>query len=576
MSTEQPKQQQLIYVSTSDQTHQQQPATPSLTQKSNTASTNSGFGMSSLFHSLLKNSSGGGVSINNSSSPSNLAGAKNSSSSPPIDSGYDSKHEMTNQIRNNQTPTHAIAASKTLAASPTNLPIQQQSSPLRRQTSQSNEFDSADKTSSLAKMKLKNLQEAIAKNYSPEQLAQYGIFIPGVNFSTLNSSANSENSNTQAIKQQQQQQQLKDQNYYRLKYDLNGKGSSKQSSSGNDMPPSSSLDYASMEAGANNERHQASLRSHPFYFGVDNKLVPISPPFCPANNNACGGYFQHQPSPVSSSVSYPSASRLSPISQLSSSPVMSSVSPTSSTVSSTTGSNSTSTNGSNITQSTLNNKESVLLSAVAAAAAAVNMNSPLVFSKYIESVHKALHGHSSGGGRVSEHGFRSPSAASSDITTSNDMLSNNDSNMLNDAATLMASSSSLLQGNDASTTAGSANASAASNSSFTKSFVEHRRQLFEKTLSASSSSSGGSTTMVGAGSSGSKKQLQLEKKKSMEEKEIEPMYSQQQQQQQQQQQVEATLKSIMASRGANLGVGDHLALANTTDLHFNRFYYINL
>jgi len=36
--------------------------------------------------------------------------------------------------------------------------------------------------------------------------------------------------------------------------------------------------------------------------------------------------------------------------------------------------------------------ETAMLTAVAAAAAAVNKNSPQLFSKYIESVHKAMHG----------------------------------------------------------------------------------------------------------------------------------------------------------------------------------------
>ncbi len=48
----------------------------------------------------------------------------------------------------------------------------------------------------IAKIKLKNLQDAIAKNYLPEQLLQYGIFIPGINsFSSNppNSSSNDTN-----------------------------------------------------------------------------------------------------------------------------------------------------------------------------------------------------------------------------------------------------------------------------------------------------------------------------------------------------------------------------------------------
>ncbi len=44
-------------------------------------------------------------------------------------------------------------------------------------------------------------------------------------------------------------------------------------------------------------------------------------------------------------------------------------------------------------KSTSPNKESVLLNAVAAAAAAVNKASPQLFSKYIETVHRAMHGY---------------------------------------------------------------------------------------------------------------------------------------------------------------------------------------
>jgi hypothetical protein len=203
----------------------------------------------------------------------------------------------------------------------------------------------------------------------------------------------------------------------------------------------------------------------------------------------------HTSTSPSSSISYPSVSPLSPTSptsQLSSSPpIVSSMSPTSSTVSSSTTTSTTAATGvntltgfnSNRTQSTLNNisskeDETALMSAMAAAA---NKTAPQIFSKYIESVHKAMHVQSS----TEYGGYRSPSAASSDITTLNDAFSN-DNDMLNDAATLMASSSSLLQPQQNETLA-------YNNTNFSKGFVEHRRQMFEKTLSASSSSSGTST-----------------------------------------------------------------------------------
>jgi len=60
------------------------------------------------------------------------------------------------------------------------------------------------------------------------------------------------------------------------------------------------------------------------------------------------------------------------------------------------------------------NKESVLLNAVAAAAAAVNKASPQLFSKYIETVHRAMHG------RSNTTANTTPAAAANTNTTSSD------------------------------------------------------------------------------------------------------------------------------------------------------------
>lgn len=85
-------------------------------------------------------------------------------------------------------------------------------------------------SSMIAKMKLKNLQEAIAKNYSPEHLAQYGIFIPGVNSSSLTSpllpppTTNKTEDNNNPLSSNSSQSELMNENYYRLKYDLSNSG----------------------------------------------------------------------------------------------------------------------------------------------------------------------------------------------------------------------------------------------------------------------------------------------------------------------------------------------------------------
>lgn len=214
------------------------------------------------------------------------------------------------------------------------------------------------------------------------------------------------------------------------------------------------------------------------------------------NSNAAAGAgnnYEESRSP-SSSVSYPSGvSPLSPRTTTSSSPVISS-SNISSSMPTSSSNNPTTTRSAVTANSSLNNNSKTPSSS----------SPPHAFSKYIESVHKALYGTGGGIDRVSQ----SPStSAASDITTSNDMAynaNNNDIDNLNDAATLMASSSTLnkqhlpTQFDEL-------------GSLFPKpsnTFVEHRRQLFEKTLSQSSSGSSSHSVLYNSGS-GNKKEATI-------------------------------------------------------------------
>lgn len=116
------------------------------------------------------------------------------------------------------------------SSSPSKKPPVDSKMPMAPPTSRQQASTKDSNSSMIARMKLKNLQEAIAKNYSPEHLAQYGIFIPGVNssnFTPLSPTATTktETENNPLSSNSSQSSELMNENYYRLKYDLNsGKG----------------------------------------------------------------------------------------------------------------------------------------------------------------------------------------------------------------------------------------------------------------------------------------------------------------------------------------------------------------
>ncbi|CAF0950301.1 unnamed protein product, partial [Brachionus calyciflorus] len=397
-------------------------------------------GMSALFYSLLKNNA-----------------AKHTGS--PVDSGYDSRHDSTFN-------TSSILSNKT--------------SPNLYQAPQMEKFNSNSNQTNLAQIKLKNLQEAIARNYSKEEFSNYGIVIPNSTNTQMNTSKSFSSNDKENLNNSRQMF-----NNYNNSGSIDNPNSQKLTNystlstmEGSPVNMNRNQDYRYSNYQRTDDEHKPkspplknpyyydpklsysfdTKPTHPF-FQSDLANLKQNRPFnynqeqqTSFNNysNYYSPYYQNYQTSSAFNSTSPPLSALSPVSQLSSNSVLSSSSAASSN-----SSNSTVSQAQTNTTSTLNYFHDCESSLVGSSFN-LNKSSPTMFSKYIETVHKALY--DTGNPKEDSHRYRSLSAASSDLTALP-----SDFPLINKPKIITTNQDSL------------------SSQQVSKQFVENRRQIFEKT-----------------------------------------------------------------------------------------------
>jgi hypothetical protein len=355
-------------------------------------------GMSALFYSFLKNNpstnrSSSSIESNYDSKPDNQASsvantliAQNQSASPLQPSN--------NSTNNNQMK----LLQQTLPASQVTYQMDRQQQQSEHQAQPITPQSSA---SLLAQKKLKKLQESLATHYSKEQLNEMGIVIPGLNSNSIvepspprasseiasssgpNTNSNSSASNLQQQRSQQQKQQTISNNLsHRSSLDANDEARANRASYPKTNNSNTNIYHNMVPSLTSNDQYRyrpAHLsHPHPFYFD--------------SANNKMGSALLNKNYDLVENSYKPDKDNSTPIkSQSSSSSTILSPISTTSLASNTSTSSSTSSN-SPMNGSNYRTNENELLKAVAEAAIAANKTSPHAFTRYIESVHKALHG----------------------------------------------------------------------------------------------------------------------------------------------------------------------------------------